>query len=117
MNEVLLIYAVALLLAWPLGRYLATIYSPRPTALDRLFGPVEWVLYRAIGVDPLAPMHWKAYGKALLKLHVVLALLVLVILMQQGRLPLNPDGIAGMSWDLALHTTASFITNTNQQHY
>ncbi|MBK5942233.1 potassium-transporting ATPase subunit KdpA [Halochromatium roseum] len=117
MNEVLLIYAVALLLAWPLGLYLATIYSPRPTALDRLFGPVEWVLYRAIGVDPLAPMHWKAYGKALLKLHVVLALLVLVILMQQGRLPLNPDGIAGMSWDLALHTTASFITNTNQQHY
>jgi len=62
-------------------------------------------------------MSWKQYGKALLKLHVILGLIVLVIFMQQGRLPLNPDGIGGMSWDLALHTTASFITNTNQQHY
>jgi potassium-transporting ATPase potassium-binding subunit len=37
--------------------------------------------------------------------------------MLQGWLPLNPDGIPGMDWDLALHTTAAFITNTNQQHY
>ena len=35
----------------------------------------------------------------------------------QGALPLNPDGIPNMSWDLALHSTASFLTNTNQQHY
>ena len=62
-------------------------------------------------------MDWKQYGKALLKLHVIIGVVVLVIFMQQGRLPLNPDGIEGMSWDLALHTAASFITNTNQQHY
>lgn len=117
MNEVLLIYAAALLLAWPLGRYLAAIYSATPTVLDQVFGPVEWVIYRAIGVDPLAPMSWKAYGKALLKLHLIIALIALVILVQQGWLPANPDGVEGMSWDLALHTTASFITNTNQQHY
>ena len=29
----------------------------------------------------------------------------------------NPDGVPGMSWDLALHTMVSFLTNTNQQHY
>nr|WP_276570164.1 potassium-transporting ATPase subunit KdpA [Thiocystis violacea] len=113
----MLIYAVALLLAWPLGRYLAAIYSATPTALDRVFGPVEWLIYRAIGVHPLAPMTWKEYGKALLKLHLIIGLVALMILMQQGWLPLNPDGIEGMRWDLALHTTASFITNTNQQHY
>jgi K+-transporting ATPase ATPase A chain len=117
MNEVILIYAVALLLAWPLGRYMASSFSAAPTALDRVFGPVEWVIYRTIGVHPLAPMNWKQYGKALLKLHVIIGMIVLMILMQQGRLPLNPDGIEGMSWDLALHTAASFITNTNQQHY
>jgi K+-transporting ATPase ATPase A chain len=110
-------YAVALLLAWPLGRYMASSFSAAPTALDRVFGPVEWVIYRTIGVHPLAPMNWKQYGKALLKLHVIIGMIVLMILMQQGRLPLNPDGIEGMSWDLALHTAASFITNTNQQHY
>ena len=117
MNEVLLIYAVALLLAWPLGRYMASIYSVTPTALDRVFGPIEWMIYRAIGVHPDTPMGWKQYGKAILKLHVIVGVAALVIFMQQGRLPLNPDGIEGMSWDLALHTAASFITNTNQQHY
>lgn len=117
MNEVFLIYASALLLAWPLGRYMASIYAPVPTALDRVFGPVEWMIYRAIGVHPLGPMNWKQYGKAILKLHVIIAVVAFVILIQQGRLPLNPDGIEGMSWDLALHTAASFITNTNQQHY
>lgn len=117
MNEVLLIYALALLLAWPLGRYMASVFSSAPTALDRGFGPVEALLYRAFGVRADVPMDWKQYGISLLRLHVVIGVAALLILTQQGWLPLNPDGIEGMSWDLALHTTASFITNTNQQHY
>ncbi|MCS3904622.1 K+-transporting ATPase ATPase A chain [Methylohalomonas lacus] len=117
MNEVLLIYATALLLAWPLGRYLAETFSPTSGMVDRIFTPVEGVIYRILGVQPESPMNWKQYGKAILKLHVIIALVALIILMQQGRLPLNPDDIGGMSWDLALHTVASFITNTNQQHY
>ncbi len=117
MNEVLLIYATALLLAWPLGRYMASIYSPAQYFSSRGCGAIENLVYRAIGARPDVPMNWKQYGKALLKLHVIVAVTAFVIFMQQGRLPLNPDGIEGMSWDLALHTSASFITNTNQQHY
>ena len=117
MNEVLLIYAAALLLAWPLGRYMASIYSMTPTGLDRAFGPLERVIYGAIGVRADAPMSWKQYGKALLKLNLFIGLVSLAIFIFQGWLPLNPDHIDGMSWDLALHTAASFITNTNQQHY
>lgn len=30
---------------------------------------------------------------------------------------LNPTGLEAPSWDLALHTAISFVTNTNQQHY
>jgi len=62
-------------------------------------------------------MSWQGYGKALLKLHLVLVLIVFGLLMAQGFLFLNPDNIDGMSWDLALHTAVSFLTNTNQQHY
>jgi K+-transporting ATPase A subunit len=58
MNEVLLIYALALALAWPLGRYMASVYSPAPTALDRVFGPVERLIYCAIGARPDVPMGW-----------------------------------------------------------
>ena len=117
MNEVFLVYALVLLLAWPLGRYLALIHASTPTPLDRVFGPFERVLYRAMGIDPAVRMGWAAYGKALLELHLVIALIAFAILMLQGWLPLNPDGIPGMDWDLALHTTAAFITNTDQQHY
>ena len=117
MNEVFLVYAVVLLLAWPLGRYLALVHASTPTRLDRVFGPLEHAVYRAMGIDPAARMGWAAYGKALLELHLVIALIAFAILMLQGWLPLNPDGIPGMDWDLALHTTAAFITNTNQQHY
>ncbi|MGP7975461.1 potassium-transporting ATPase subunit KdpA, partial [Proteus mirabilis] len=41
----------------------------------------------------------------------------LVILLNQGYLPLNPQFAPNMSWDLALNTTISFITNTNWQAY
>lgn len=117
MNEVILIYAVTLLLAWPLGKYIAGVFAPGNASGDRVFLPVERGLYRLTGVDPSRPMTWQAYGKALLKLHLVLVLLVFGLFMTQGFLFLNPDDIPGMSWDLALHTAVSFLTNTNQQHY
>ena len=117
MNEVLLIYLFAFVLAWPLGKYIATVYSAEPTRLDRVFGPVERPLYRLFGVDAQFKMTWKNYGLAMLQLHVILGLLIFVILATQAWQPLNPDGVESMSWDLALHTMASFLTNTNQQHY
>lgn len=117
MNEVIAIYALTLLLAWPLGKYIAGVYSGPRGAGGAVFLPVEKALYRLFGVDPSTPMSWQGYGKALLKLHLVLVLVVFGLLMAQGWLGLNPDGIPGMSWDLALHTAVSFLTNTNQQHY
>lgn len=117
MTEVFALYAIVLLAAWPLGRYMALVHAPEPGALDRFFAFLERPLYRAMGVRPEVSMDWKQYARALLRLHLLLALAMLLLLMFQHRLPLNPDGVAGMSWDLALHTAASFITNTNQQHY
>ncbi|VTR24670.1 potassium-transporting ATPase subunit A [Serratia fonticola] len=43
--------------------------------------------------------------------------LLLVLLMAQGSLPLNPQGFPGLSWDLAFNTAVSFVTNTNWQAY
>lgn len=117
MNEVILIYVTAFALAWPLGLYMAKAFAVTPNGLDRVFGPVERLLYKTGGIDAQAQMDWRDYGKALLKLHLVLGVLVFVIFCVQGFLPLNPDDIEGMSWDLSLHTMISFLTNTNQQHY
>ncbi|NOG32490.1 potassium-transporting ATPase subunit KdpA [Halomonas sp. TBZ9] len=117
MNEVIIIYAVTLLLAWPLGKYIAGVFESGPGTGGGVFLPLENGLYCLFGINPQQTMSWQGYGRALLKLHLVLGLAVFGLLMAQGALFLNPDGIEGMSWDLALHTAISFLTNTNQQHY
>lgn len=117
MTELLLVFALAIALGWPLGRYLAAVMRGAPMRGDRLFGVIERPLYRLLGVDPAQGMGWKGYAKAFLLSNLVLGVIVWVVLMTQAWLPLNPNDAPNMRWDLALHTMVSFLTNTNQQHY
>lgn len=117
MTEFLLVFALAIALGWPLGLYLAAVMRGAPMRGDRLFGLVERPVYRLLGVDPAQGMGWKGYAKAFLLSNLVLGVIVWVVLMTQAWLPLNPNDIPNMRWDLALHTMVSFLTNTNQQHY
>ncbi|MCA0300576.1 MAG: potassium-transporting ATPase subunit KdpA [Proteobacteria bacterium] len=117
MTEFLLVFALAIALGWPLGRYLAAVMRGAPMRGDRLFGLIERPLYALLGVDPSRGMGWKGYAKAFLLSNLVLGVIVWVVLMTQAWLPLNPNDIPNMRWDLALHTMVSFLTNTNQQHY
>ncbi|MCP1365689.1 potassium-transporting ATPase subunit KdpA, partial [Halomonas sp. BBD48] len=118
MNEVILCHALVIGLALPLGLYMArSLNDDRKAPLDGLFRPFESMLYRLAGIDAQRTMTWQAYAWAVLKLHLLLVLLAWGVFMAQGLLPLNPDGVAGMPWDTALHTAVSFATNTNQQHY
>ncbi|TBV73885.1 potassium-transporting ATPase subunit KdpA [Pseudoxanthomonas winnipegensis] len=117
MLEIFLILAAALLLAWPLGLYLARVMRGAPMRGDALFGLVERPLYALLGVDPARGMSWRGYAGAFVLSNVVVGVLVWAMFMTQAWLPLNPDGVPNMRWDLALHTMVSFLTNTNQQHY
>lgn len=117
MTEFILVFALAIALGWPLGRYLTAVMRGAPMRGDRVFGWIERPIYRLLGVDVAQGMGWKAYAGAFLLSNLVLAVLVLTILMTQAWLPFNPNQAPNMSWDLALHTTVSFLTNTNQQHY
>ena len=117
MIEFLLFLALVLALGWPLGRYLAAVMRGDPMRSDLLFSWVERQIYGLLGTRPETGMSWRGYAVAFLLSNLLLALVVWVIFMIQGWLPLNPDGLPGMSWHLALHTMVSFLTNTNQQHY
>lgn len=117
MIELLLIFALAIGLGWPLGRYLAAVMRGAPMRVDRLFGWIEIPVYRLLGTDPQRGMSWRGYAKAFLLSNLVLGLVVWVQFMTQAWLPLNPDAVPNMRWDLGLHTMVSFLTNTNQQHY
>jgi len=117
MTEILLVFALAIGLAWPLGHYLAKVMRGAPMRGDLLFGWLEKPLYRLLGTNPHRGMSWRGYAKAFLLSNLVVGALVWVLFMTQAWLPLNPDAIPNMRWDLALHTMVSFLTNTNQQHY
>jgi potassium-transporting ATPase potassium-binding subunit len=117
MIEIFLVFALAIGLGWPLGLYLARVMRGDRSALDRVFGPVERVIYRVLGTDPQRGMSWKGYAKAFVLSNLMLGALVWMLLLTQAWLPLNPDGVPNLRWDTALHTMVSFLTNTNQQHY
>ena len=109
--------AVLLVLAKPLGAYMARVYEGRPFGLDRALGWLERLIYRLVGVRPEAQMGWKTYAAAMLTFNLVGLLAVYFLQRVQGILPLNPQGFGVVSADSAFNTAASFATNTNWQGY
>ncbi|WP_414753303.1 potassium-transporting ATPase subunit KdpA [Anabaena sp. CCY 9910] len=99
------------------GRYMARVYQEQRTVLDTILNPVERLIYVLIGVQTRENMTGWQYARAILYSNFVMGLLVFLLIMNQGWLPLNPTNIGAPTWDTALHTAISFITNTNQQHY
>jgi potassium-transporting ATPase potassium-binding subunit len=99
------------------GGYIARVYLGQRTLLDRILNPVEALIFRLSGVQSKAHMTGWQYARAILFSNLAMAILLFVMLMAQGSLPLNPAGLGAPTWDTALHTTISFVTNTNQQHY
>ncbi|MDH2069038.1 potassium-transporting ATPase subunit KdpA [Pantoea sp. GD03673] len=113
-NAFLLIafYLVLLMvLAQPLGRGLASLVADKP-----VFARLEAPLWRLLGAQDSA-MRWPHYLLAILLFNALGFVVLLVILLMQGSLPLNPQQLPGLSWHLALNTAVSFVTNTNWQSY
>lgn len=115
--QILLVVGIILLIAVPLGGYLYRVFSGGRSRLERVYAPCEKLLYKLSGINPSIEMDWKGYIKALLLVNFVMMIFVYLIFRLQGHLPLNPDHIPSMPWDLAFNTAASFITNTNWQNY
>ena len=113
---ILVIFGTTVLLAVPLGRYLATIYRGDKSWSDFLL-PLERLLYRLGGVRPEREMSWQQHLLALLAINLVWFIWAMFVLCTQGSLPLNPDHNPSMSPDQAFNTAISFLVNCNLQHY
>ncbi|WP_297893426.1 potassium-transporting ATPase subunit KdpA [uncultured Desulfovibrio sp.] len=116
-GQCLLYITLLALLAWPLGIYMGKVMDGEPFWLQKVLAPCERGLYRVMGINPAEQMGWKRYLGCVLAFSAVSIAALMLLLMAQGSLPLNPQGIAGTSWDLALNTAVSFVTNTNWQAY
>jgi potassium-transporting ATPase potassium-binding subunit len=110
-------YAVALVvLAYPLGLYMAKVYGDGFRAW-RPLAAVEGGFMRLVGDRMGREQTWRAYAATALVFMGVWAVILYVLLRVQDGLPLNPDGMSAVLPDIAMNTTASFVSNTNWQYY
>jgi K+-transporting ATPase ATPase A chain len=115
--QIILYFCILLLLAKPLGVYMARVYEGQPSGLDRVLGPVERFFYRVCGIKPEEEMGWKKYAGAVLLFSAAGFVLLYLLQRFQGMLPLNPQKFSAVSADSSFNTAVSFITNTNWQGY
>jgi K+-transporting ATPase ATPase A chain len=109
--------AIILLLANPMGRYMAAVFERRKTFMDPLLIPCERLLYRLTGINPEQEMRWTEYAICMLVFSAATLVLTYAIERLQQFLPLNPQHLAAVEPTLALNTAISFTTNTNWQSY
>jgi potassium-transporting ATPase potassium-binding subunit len=117
LTGVIAMFIITVAIAVPLGRYIGKVYLGERTLLDPVLGPLERAFFRISGLDASREMSWKQHVYALLGINLVWFFICFLILLNQGWLPLNPDGIPSMKPDLAFNTTISFLVNCNLQHY
>ncbi len=109
--------AILLALTKPVGVWLFALYEGRRTPLHIVLGPVERGFYTLAGIDSNAEQGWRRYALHMLLFNVMLMAFTYAVLRLQGVLPGNPQGLAGLSPDLAFNTAISFTANTNWQSY
>lgn len=100
-----------------LGGYIFKIFSGEKHFVDQLVSPIENRLFAMSGIDAKGSQNFKEYSLSLMVFNMIGILILFCILFFQSALPLNPQNFGSLSWDLALNTAVSFVTNTNWQSY
>jgi K+-transporting ATPase ATPase A chain len=119
-GQIVLFVAVLIALSYPLGLYMARIYTDdnllRRGRL-RFLGSIERGFYRLVGDRAAKEQSWKQYGTTLLVFSFFFVFVVYAIQRLQNHLPLNPQHFPSVPSHISLNTAASFLTNTNWQYY
>jgi K+-transporting ATPase ATPase A chain len=115
--QILFYLVVLVLLAKPLGKFMARVYEGKVPAFVRWLAPLERAIYRFCGLRADQEQGWKAYAGAMLAFNLLGLLAVYALQRLQGVLPLNPAGMGAVSPDSSFNTAVSFATNTNWQGY
>ncbi len=115
--QYILYFAVLVVLAVPLGRFMAHIMDGEHTFLSPVIAPVERGVYRLLRIDAAEQMGCRRYLASVLAFSGIGLVTLVALQALQSFLPGNPQHLPGVPWDLSFNTAASFITNTNWQSY
>jgi K+-transporting ATPase ATPase A chain len=133
----LLVFLVALfVITKPMGIYLLRVLDPDQEGglgiLEKILGPVEWLVYKVAHINPKKQQNWKQYALAVLMLGMVTMVISYGLYRVQDLLPLKAnmpslaqsvdktDAINGggkVPGIIAMLQAASFATNTDWQSY
>ena len=132
-----LVFLVALAaITKPMGIYLLRVLDPDKEGglgfLEKIFGPVEWLVYKVSCVNPKKQQNWKQYALAMLMLGMVTTVLSYGLYRIQDILPLKANlASLGATVDkndvingggkvpgiIAFIQAITFSTNTDWQSY
>jgi K+-transporting ATPase ATPase A chain len=105
----ILIVGTSIALSIPVGFYLAWI-------MDGRYRRPRWLCWLEQRFDT-GPQSWKQYALSLLIFNTLMFVVAFVFLAVQPVAPLNPDQKKMLAPTTIFNTAASFLTNTNLQHY
>lgn len=115
--DVLVLLGLVVAIAPWFGAYLGRVYMNRPAIGDMVLAPLEAAVYRLLGTSPRRSMRSSEYMLAVLYVNAGVFLVLYVFFAFQSHFPLDATRAPNMSWDLALHSAASFTTNTDFTHF
>jgi K+-transporting ATPase ATPase A chain len=113
----ILFFGVFVVTVVPLGRFIVKVIKGDNHILSPISTPLEHWLLSWSQVKADEEMDWKTFAVAMMAFSLVGIFFLFVLQMVQSGLPLNPAGVGSPSWDLAVNTAVSFVTNTNWQAY
>ena len=99
-NEILSFMFVitgALILAYAVGSYIAKLIRYRTVMTETRYGKAEKFLYSILKIDMEQQMNWKEYFLAMMIVNLIGMVMILLILIFQAYLPLNPEHFGGFS--------------------
>jgi potassium-transporting ATPase potassium-binding subunit len=115
--QILFFISVLTVLTPLLGIFMFNVFTGKKNILTPVFGKIENFIYKFLKVNPADEMNWEKYLWAVLIFNFAGFVLLFILQIVQQWLPLNPQGLPNVPFDLAFNTSVSFMTNTNWQAY
>ena len=115
--DVIILIALVVAIAPIFGAYLGRVYLDRPAFGDVLLSPIERAIYRLLGTSPRRSMRASEYMLAVLFVNAGVFAFLYLFFFFQNLLPYDATAAPGLGWNLALHSAASFTTNTDFTHF
>jgi K+-transporting ATPase ATPase A chain len=115
--EIVVYFALIVLITPILGGYMTRVFLGEKTLLDPFLRPVERGIYRVCGINAESDQSWIEWTIVMLVVNAASLVILYLMLRLQNWLPFNPNHFGPVSPDSSWNTAVSFTTNTNWQGY